>query len=244
MVGRVRHRCLSAEDPCRNPRLLFPRCRDLANAGRRGDARACGVSSATGRLSTPWKIRCSSKRRTSPPCRASLALPLPCRTPIGAMAFPSVGVAAFDAEAGGVVSAGGVGFDIACGVRTLLTGVHEEEVRAVQERLADALFRRIPAGVGSTGAIVLSDAEMDEMLVGGADWAVARGWGSARRFGPRRRNTAAWPTRGPIAFRRRRASASGTRWETLGSGNHYLEVQRVAAVYDEDRGSRVRPSRR
>jgi tRNA-splicing ligase RtcB len=146
--------------------------------------------------------------------------------------FPIGGVAAFDAEAGGVVSAGGVGFDIACGVRTLLTGVHEEDVRAVQERLADALFRRIPAGVGSTGAIVLSDAEMDEMLAGGADWAVARGWGQREdlaRVEEQGRMADARPDCVSAAARKRQRDEMGT----LGSGNHYLEVQRVAAVYDE-----------
>ena len=67
--------------------------------------------------------------------------------------FPIGGVAAFDAEAGGVISAGGVGFDISCGVRTLHTGLGKEAIKPVQLALADALFDDIPAGVGSTGAI-------------------------------------------------------------------------------------------
>src|SRR5574340_1239809 len=82
--------------------------------------------------------------------------------------FPIGGVAAFDAEAGGVVSAGGVGFDISCGVRTLLTGLRIEDIAKVKERLADALYRAIPAGMGSTGALRLDAAEMDNMLRGGA----------------------------------------------------------------------------
>ena len=90
--------------------------------------------------------------------------------------FAIGGVAAFDENEGGVVSAGGVGFDISCGVRTLRTGLMREDVDAVRHRLADALFRDIPAGVGSTGAIRLSDAGMDAMLAGGARWALEQEW--------------------------------------------------------------------
>src|SRR5665811_2364266 len=67
--------------------------------------------------------------------------------------FPIGGVAAFDADAGGVVSAGGVGFDISCGVRTLHTGLRIEDIEAVKARLAEALYHSIPAGMGSTGAV-------------------------------------------------------------------------------------------
>src|SRR5574339_117427 len=94
--------------------------------------------------------------------------------------FPIGGVAAFDPDHGGVVSAGGVGFDISCGVRTMLTGLSVSDILPVQKSLAESLFRQIPAGVGSTGAITLDAVEMDAMLTGGAGWAVARGWGEAR----------------------------------------------------------------
>ena len=89
--------------------------------------------------------------------------------------FPIGGVAAFDPEAGGVISAGGVGFDISCGVRNLLTGLKRPEAEAIKTRLADALFQAIPAGVGSTGKLSLNDREMDQRLLGGARWAVERG---------------------------------------------------------------------
>ena len=85
--------------------------------------------------------------------------------------FPIGGVAAFDPAQGGVISAGGVGFDISCGVRTLLTGLKPEQITPAKERLADVLFRHIPAGVGSTGKLSLTDKEMDAMLTGGAKWA-------------------------------------------------------------------------
>src|SRR5512145_1464652 len=91
--------------------------------------------------------------------------------------FPIGGVAAFDPDLGGVVSAGGVGFDISCGVRTLHTGLALNDIEPVKKALADTLFHRIPAGVGSTGAIRLSGEEMEAMLSGGAQWALERGWG-------------------------------------------------------------------
>src|SRR5918994_1388829 len=84
--------------------------------------------------------------------------------------FPIGGVAAFDADNDGVISAGGVGFDISCGVRTLLTRLSVDEIRGKQEQLADALFRAVPAGVGSRGKLTLSDKEMDAMLSSGAKW--------------------------------------------------------------------------
>ena len=92
--------------------------------------------------------------------------------------FPIGGVAAFDPAKGGVISAGGVGFDISCGVRTLLTGLTFEQLQPFKERLADTLFRRIPAGVGSTGELSLNPKEMDAMLRGGAKWAVGEGYGT------------------------------------------------------------------
>ena len=82
--------------------------------------------------------------------------------------FPIGGVAGFDPEAGGVVSAGGVGFDISCGVRTLTTGITRAAVEPHLDALADTLLRTIPAGLGSTGAIVLDSGALDAMLVGGA----------------------------------------------------------------------------
>jgi len=145
--------------------------------------------------------------------------------------FPIGGVAAFDPDAGGVVSAGGVGFDISCGVRMLLTGVAGQRIESVKKRLADTLYARIPAGVGSTGAIALSAREMDAMLRGGARWAVERGHGQAadlERVEERGAIAGADPDAVSDAAKRRQRDEMGT----LGSGNHYLEVQRVVAVYD------------
>ncbi len=91
--------------------------------------------------------------------------------------FPIGGVAAFDPEEGGVISMGGVGFDISCGVRTMKTGMSRDEVMPGLKTLVDQLFSRVPAGVGSEGLIKLSPGETDEMLTGGAVWAIKMGFG-------------------------------------------------------------------
>jgi len=145
--------------------------------------------------------------------------------------FPIGGVAAFDPDQGGVISAGGVGFDISCGVRCLHTGLHRADIVAVQRELAEALYGRIPAGVGSTGAIRLEPARMDAMLAGGARWAVESGWGVAadlERIEEQGRMSGADPEMVPQRAKERQRDEMGT----LGSGNHYLEVQEVTAVFD------------
>jgi len=145
--------------------------------------------------------------------------------------FPIGGVAAFDPAEGGVVSAGGVGFDISCGVRTLHTGLARADIERVQRQLADTLFARIPAGLGSTGSIRLDAAGMDAMLGGGASWAVGRGWGEPAdlaRIEEHGRMADAQPECVSPQAKKRQRDEMGT----LGSGNHYLEVQAVAEVFD------------
>ncbi|MDJ0926502.1 MAG: RtcB family protein [Gammaproteobacteria bacterium] len=146
--------------------------------------------------------------------------------------FPIGGVAAFDASAGGVVSAGGVGFDISCGVRTLATGLHADTVVGVGPRLADALFADIPAGVGSEGAITLDQKKMHDMLAGGAEWAVSQGWGDARDL-ERIEEHGCMAGARPDCVSQKAKSRQKREMGTLGSGNHYLEVQRVEQIYDE-----------
>ncbi len=147
--------------------------------------------------------------------------------------FPIGGVAAFDAEAGGVVCAGGVGFDISCGVRTLLTHVQADAIAPIRAKLADALFQRVPAGLGKTGEITLNDREMEEMLVRGARWAVGQGYGSKadlERIEDHGQAESAAPDCVSAHAKARQANEVGT----LGSGNHYLEVQIVDEIYDAD----------
>jgi len=146
--------------------------------------------------------------------------------------FPIGGVAAFDPDEGGVVSAGGVGFDISCGVRTLLTGLRKPDVEAKKHALADGLFRDIPAGVGSTGHIHLSQTGMNAMLKGGAQWAVEQGFGrpeDLQRIEEHGCMQGAKPENVSEHAKKRQKDEMGT----LGSGNHYLEVQYVASIYDE-----------
>jgi len=146
--------------------------------------------------------------------------------------FPIGGVAAFDPDEGGVVSAGGVGFDISCGVRCLHTGLHREDILAVHKPLAHELSRAIPAGLGSTGAIRLGEEEMDAMLAGGARWAVQRGWGESadlERIEEGGQMKHAKPGNVSAQAKKRQRDEMGT----LGSGNHYLEVQHVSTIFDE-----------
>jgi tRNA-splicing ligase RtcB len=145
--------------------------------------------------------------------------------------FPIGGVAAFDPADGGVVSAGGVGFDISCGVRTLTTGLTRADIEPVKTELAEVLYHRVPAGVGSTGRIHLDDRQMDAMLAGGARWAVEQGYGTAadlERVEEHGCMAGADPKEVSKQAKKRQRDEMGT----LGSGNHYLEVQHVAKVLD------------
>jgi tRNA-splicing ligase RtcB len=145
--------------------------------------------------------------------------------------FPIGGVAAFDANRGGVVSAGGVGFDISCGVRTLHTGLSRQDVDPLKKQLADELSRSVPAGVGSVGLLHLDDAEMDAMLAGGARWAVEQGYGTAadlERIEEHGCMAGAKPEEVSAHAKQRQRDEMGT----LGSGNHYLEVQQVVQIFD------------
>ena len=145
--------------------------------------------------------------------------------------FPIGGVAAFDPDRGGVISAGGVGFDISCGVRTMLTGLSVADILPVQKQIADSLFRQIPAGVGSESSITLDAAEMEAMLSQGAHWAVARGWGEMRDF-ERIEEQGRMAGARPDCVSDRAKERQRREMGTLGSGNHYLEVQAVAEIFD------------
>lgn len=151
--------------------------------------------------------------------------------------FPIGGVAAFDADEGGVISAGGVGFDVSCGVRTMLSHLKVSDITPVQKELADSLYRQIPAGLGSKGAITLDPFEMDAMLKGGARWAIERGWGETRdleRIEEHGQMAGAEPACVSDRAKERQRREMGT----LGSGNHYLEVQAVTEIFDEEAAAR------
>jgi tRNA-splicing ligase RtcB len=145
--------------------------------------------------------------------------------------FPIGGVAAFDPDEGGVISAGGVGFDISCGVRTLCTGLTREQLASESHVLADRLAAAIPAGLGSTGGIRLGHREMDRMLTGGAAWAVAQGYGDEADL-ERTEEHGCMAGADPAQVSDRAKERQRSEMGTLGSGNHYLEVQRVAQILD------------
>lgn len=145
--------------------------------------------------------------------------------------FPIGGVAALDME-NGVVSPGGVGFDIDCGVRLVRTNLNKPEVRERLKPLIDQLFRDVPCGMGTRGRISLADTEIQGVLRDGAVWTVEHGYGEARdpefaEAGGRLKG--ALPEKVSDRAKKRGAGQLGT----LGSGNHFLEVLYVEAVHDE-----------
>jgi len=131
----------------------------------------------------------------------------------------------------GVITFGGVGFDINCGVHSLVVPLKAKEVAEKKKELADALYRGIPAGVGSTGELKLSNSELDEVMVKGAEFVVARGFGSKKDLKfieENGRMEGANPKDVSDKARKRVFDEIGT----LGSGNHYCEVQEVEQVFD------------
>lgn len=145
--------------------------------------------------------------------------------------FPVGGVAATDLEEG-VVSPGGVGYDINCGVRLIRTGLNEAELRPRLKDLVNELFKSIPTGVGSEGAFKLARSELDELLVEGTNWAIERGYGWDQDIEvceESGRMNGADPSSVSDIARKRGAIQLGS----LGSGNHFLEVQKVDKIYDQ-----------
>ena len=149
--------------------------------------------------------------------------------------FPIGGVAAFDPEKGGMVSPGGVGFDINCGVRLLVSELTREDLDPNKERLADALYRSIPVGVGSSRKdAAFGRTDLKEILVRGAAPLVERGYGEPEDL----RNIEAGgqfpPGADPERVSERAYERGASQLGTLGSGNHFLEVQYVDEIYDDD----------
>jgi tRNA-splicing ligase RtcB len=146
--------------------------------------------------------------------------------------FPIGGVGAFDMETG-VVSVAGVGFDINCGVRVMATPLTLADLEPKKEQLAEELFRVIPAGVGSEGSLRLSDREVDQMLVKGARFCLERGLALEDDL-LYMEEEGCVAGADPSTVSRRAKEREHGQLGTLGSGNHYLEVQRVTEVYDPE----------
>jgi tRNA-splicing ligase RtcB len=151
--------------------------------------------------------------------------------------FPVGGVAAMDAEEG-MISPGGVGYDINCGVRLLRMNLTEKEVRPKLKELVTDLFNSIPSGVGSHGAVKLNYSQLDEVLVRGVNWAIDNGYGTRDDADVCEENGQiknADPNKVSNTARKRGAPQLGS----LGSGNHFLEVQKVEKIYDEVAAKRM-----
>ena len=151
--------------------------------------------------------------------------------------FPVGGVAAMDAE-DGMISPGGVGYDINCGVRLLRSNLTEQTVRSKLKDLVNDLFSSIPSGVGSKGAVRLTNSELDEVLVNGVNWAIEHGYGSSNDSDVCEENgkiANADPNKVSDKARKRGAPQLGS----LGSGNHFLEIQKVAEIHDEEAANRM-----
>src|SRR6266446_10667532 len=147
--------------------------------------------------------------------------------------FPIGGVAAFDADTG-VISPGGIGYDINCGVRLLGSGLSRADVEGTMRELVEGLFRNIPSGVGSHRKDAkLSQHELHQVLERGAGWAVAQGYGTARDLEHIEENGC---LRGaaPEAVSARALERGRPQLGSIGSGNHFVEVDYVAEIYDAE----------
>ncbi|MCL0040256.1 RtcB family protein [Thermodesulfovibrionales bacterium] len=158
---------------------------------------------------------------------ASLAMP-DIHTGYG---FPIGGVAAFDIKEG-IISPGGVGYDINCGVRLLRSNLKKEEIAPKIKGLIDALYNEIPSGVGLKGRIRLSPGDEKRLLLKGAEWAVEKGLGEASDL-ERIESGGCMEGADPSIISRKAYERGRAQQGTLGSGNHFVEIQYVDQIYDE-----------
>lgn len=146
--------------------------------------------------------------------------------------FPIGGVAAFDADSG-VISPGGIGYDVNCGVKLVRTDLMANDISKDVRKLVDTVFENVPSGVGEKGKLRLTVKEIDDVLEGGAEWAVQKGYGweddlaSSEESG---RMKTADSTKVDTKAKQRGAPQLGT----LGGGNHFLEIQRVERIFDPE----------
>jgi len=147
--------------------------------------------------------------------------------------FSIGGVAATDTEKDGVISPGGVGYDINCGVRLLKTNLFEKDLKQKIKDLTVALYRDIPAGVGSKGDINLTDKEQEKILVKGAKWALSKGFATEDDIEHTEEN-GAMEGADPSSVSKRAYERGRKQSGTLGSGNHFIEIQAIDEIYDEN----------
>lgn len=151
--------------------------------------------------------------------------------------FPIGGVAAFDLE-DGIISPGGIGFDINCGMRLLVTNLMVEEVLPKLPQLIDLLFERIPSGVGSRGFVKLGRRELEAVMTDGAQWCLKRDFAWEEDIeGIEEKGKISGAD--PVKVSQRAKDRGIGQLGTLGSGNHYLEVQKVAQIFTPEIAKRL-----
>ncbi|MBW7995519.1 MAG: RtcB family protein [Candidatus Glassbacteria bacterium] len=146
--------------------------------------------------------------------------------------FPIGGVAAMDADEG-VISPGGIGYDINCGVRLVATGLGYEEISSKVRGMVNGLFRDVPCGVGKGGELKLDRRQLEKVARQGSRWMVANGYGSEADL-EHCEDGGCYQGADPDAVSDRAYSRGRDQLGTLGSGNHFLELQEVTEVYDEE----------
>jgi tRNA-splicing ligase RtcB len=146
--------------------------------------------------------------------------------------FPIGGVAAFDLDEG-IISPGGVGYDINCGVRLLRTDFMEEDVLEKRTLLLTEIFKKVPAGLGKGGTTRLSQRVLEEVCAKGAEWAVENGYGRKEDLLKTEEN-GRMKEADPSFLSKRAIERGIPQLGTLGSGNHFLEIQKVLEIFDKD----------
>ncbi|MBN1678445.1 MAG: RtcB family protein [Candidatus Thermoplasmatota archaeon] len=146
--------------------------------------------------------------------------------------FPIGGVAAFDAE-NGVISPGGIGYDVNCGVRLVRTDLTVKDIGDHIKDIVDTIFQNVPSGVGEKGKVRLSSSQIDDVLYGGAEWAVSQGYGWKEDLTACEEN-GRMKTADASKVDQRAKQRGAPQLGTLGAGNHFLEVQRVERIFDQE----------
>jgi len=146
--------------------------------------------------------------------------------------FPIGGVAAFDIDKG-IISPGGVGYDINCGVRLLRTDLTDNEIKDRIKELVRSIFNNVPSGVGSTGKIRIDEREVKDVLVNGAQWALKKGFGWKEDI-DHIEARGALAGANPDRVSKRALQRGRPQLGTLGAGNHFLEIQVVEDIYDRE----------
>jgi tRNA-splicing ligase RtcB len=150
--------------------------------------------------------------------------------------FPIGGVAAFDPDEG-IVSPGGVGYDINCGCRLMTTRLKADDIQPIIKEMVYALFKGIPTGVGSTGMLRLSKSKLRDVAVQGAAWPVKQGYGETSDL-EKTEDQGVLPEADPTVLSDRAVQRGLNQLGTLGSGNHFLEIQKVDKIYDPEKAAR------